>query len=85
VSVLLQPTGTGSRRTGRIFDFELTGEELSRLEALDPHRRHRERSGTQMVVRRPDPGTARSRDPDRSKLADPLAGLPLDGGRQAGL
>jgi len=35
VSVLLQPTGTGSRRTGRIFDFELTGEELSRLDALD--------------------------------------------------
>jgi len=50
-----------------------------------PHRRHRERSGTQMVVRRPDPGTARSRDPDRSPLDDPLAGLPLDGGRQAGL
>ena len=84
MSVLLQPTGTGSRRTGRIFDFELTGEELSQLDALD-------RAGLPGTLLNADGGEtaggrpSQSRDPDRSRLGDPLAGLPLGGGRQTGL
>jgi hypothetical protein len=69
---------------GRIFDFELTGEELSQLDALD-------RSGLPGTLLNADGGEtaggrpSQSRDPDRSRLGDPLAGLPLGGGRQTGL
>ena len=69
---------------GRIFDFELTGEELSQLDALD-------RAGLPGTLLNADGGEtaggrpSQSRDPDRSRLGDPLAGLPLGGGRQTGL
>ena len=45
-----------------------------------PYRRHRERSGTQMVVRRPEPGPASPAIPIGPGLADPLTGCPSTAG-----